>query len=381
MRLHFGYRYIAGRAGKERDMAQKLCSVCGDDIASKKRVKDTRGNYYCEPCFAATRETNKQPATVGTGNAAMPASAPLSTPADGDGVLDLAPEREKPKEDANLFGCSGCKKLVPQRQIRNVDGEFICHSCFAKRNQPQRAASRPSAAKSSKEPKDYEETANAEGWSDSLLGGMTISAAVLALSFGIMFALNYWNGSGAGSILFSSLIAGVETLFLVFKTGGLLLSMIIAAQIMGGISFGYIGSAIYKSLSLFLVLAVINFFIGGPGLNMFGLGTSFIGFAIAFMALFRIDYFEAVILSVVNTLLSLGLAIGMLVATVALLSAAGHDAEMGPGRPGMRHVQPAMPGAVQPDAPMQNENQPAVEDKPADNAGAPGADNKPADNQ
>ncbi len=29
----------------------KLCCICSQDIAGKKRTKDQQGNYYCAPCF------------------------------------------------------------------------------------------------------------------------------------------------------------------------------------------------------------------------------------------------------------------------------------------------------------------------------------------
>jgi hypothetical protein len=37
----------------QRTDQRKLCTVCGADISSRKRIKDRHGNYYCEPCWAA----------------------------------------------------------------------------------------------------------------------------------------------------------------------------------------------------------------------------------------------------------------------------------------------------------------------------------------
>lgn len=41
---------------------QKLCVVCGQDVAGKPRTKDPKGRYYCQPCYDALmgRDTSLQ---------------------------------------------------------------------------------------------------------------------------------------------------------------------------------------------------------------------------------------------------------------------------------------------------------------------------------
>lgn len=35
------------------DSQRKFCCVCRGDVTQAKRVKDERGQYYCEPCWKA----------------------------------------------------------------------------------------------------------------------------------------------------------------------------------------------------------------------------------------------------------------------------------------------------------------------------------------
>jgi hypothetical protein len=78
-------------------ISAKVCTVCGQDVASQKRVKDQQGRYYCHPCFLKRGGTVK---------------SPTETPD---------------------YACSVCRRLFPASQIYNEDGTFICHGCHAQR--------------------------------------------------------------------------------------------------------------------------------------------------------------------------------------------------------------------------------------------------------
>src|SRR5688572_25304500 len=54
----------------------KMCVACGVDVAGKKRTKDPRGNYYCQPCWdAKVREGKAVPVQAGVGAVAGAAGA------------------------------------------------------------------------------------------------------------------------------------------------------------------------------------------------------------------------------------------------------------------------------------------------------------------
>ena len=227
---------------------QKLCCVCGQDVASKKRVKDPRGQYYCEACYSAyTSKSAVGEKHAATGGVAV--AAPPAPPADD--MLDLAPVREfeTPKED--MFGCSACKKLLPKRQIRNVDGEFICHACYAKRNQIQRGPASAKATSSS-----AGEAGAAFG--DSVIGGLLFTFASMAAVFGIVFGLQFAlalplvAGEQVGTTLKdTSTAAGVGILYSFWNLGFAVvtwLGTLLAVKF--GKGSGTLGSTLWKTFAL-----------------------------------------------------------------------------------------------------------------------------------
>jgi acetyl esterase/lipase len=84
----------------------KICIVCHEDVSHSKRIKDTKGNYYCEPCYAARKQAAKHPDP--------PAPETLSN------ELDLAPTPEPPKQ--RTIPCPGCKKPLSP-------GTVLCINC------------------------------------------------------------------------------------------------------------------------------------------------------------------------------------------------------------------------------------------------------------
>ena len=66
---------------------QKVCCACNIDVANKKRVKDTQGNYYCQPCYENKRADKQVGVAVGTSSARAPETAAVAV-AD---LYDFAP--------------------------------------------------------------------------------------------------------------------------------------------------------------------------------------------------------------------------------------------------------------------------------------------------
>lgn len=44
-------------------VVQKMCRVCGTDVANQKRTKDAAGNYYCQPCYEQAANPKANAAT------------------------------------------------------------------------------------------------------------------------------------------------------------------------------------------------------------------------------------------------------------------------------------------------------------------------------
>jgi hypothetical protein len=289
----------------------KVCQVCGTDVSHQKRTKDAQGRYYCEPCYrtVARRGAAAAPAPI-----PQPPKKPAAIPLDDDdGPIELADDLKKarePEKPQAMFGCADCKKIVPEKQIRNDDGDFVCLACFAKRREKTPVA--VPKKKSSVETPEADE--NPETWKDTLAGGAVISAGVVVLTFGIFLLLQlYMKPRGKHAIppggLLATVLAFSYTVFVVVGAGALMVSMVLAARLLGGIDFGYIGSALWKALVVALGFTLLIYFGSrSETLGMLGYALNGIALLVAFVVVFRIDFFEAMILSAVNFLLFLGLA-------------------------------------------------------------------------
>jgi hypothetical protein len=299
--------------------AVKVCHVCAADVSQKKRTKDSKGRYYCEACYKAQHAKATGAAVMG--EAEPPAAAEprksVPVPAEDDGLIELADDLKKanaPAPEQAMFACLNCKKIVPEKQIRNDDGEFVCLACFAKRRQ-----SVPSAMprKSSFKETVGEDDENRETWKDTLAGGAIISGGVVLLTFVIFLMLNMFvppvgKGAVAPSGLHATVLAIVQTVFVVVQAGMLLVSMVLAARLLGGIDFGYIGSALWKSLALVLAFSILSFFSErSEALGMLSYALNGLVLLVAFVVIFKIDFFEAMILSAVNFLLFFVMAIAL----------------------------------------------------------------------
>ena len=121
---------------------QKVCVMCGTDVAGKKRTKDTAGSYYCQPCWqsklAVIREA-PQLAAVGANHNSL---AELGA-REAQGV-ELVND---PAEDLGvLVCCPACGMDVPAPEMTTDDfGEPLCGTCHRERNAPLELVDAPAA--------------------------------------------------------------------------------------------------------------------------------------------------------------------------------------------------------------------------------------------
>ncbi|HVS73150.1 MAG TPA: rhomboid family intramembrane serine protease [Phycisphaerae bacterium] len=115
-------------------VVEKRCRVCGKDVAGVKRVKDSAGRYYCEPCAKAAAERAR--------GAAAPVVAPVAPVIETreEDAYELAPVAETARAavrvglgggargDALVAGgptCPSCEKVLSK-------GAKICAGCGIK---------------------------------------------------------------------------------------------------------------------------------------------------------------------------------------------------------------------------------------------------------
>ena len=94
-------------------VVQKLCCICGADVAGQPRMKDKTGAYYCIPCGKADSERKQQ----------RQEQAAVGTP------------------------CKDCAKKLPDEQLQMHNGDKVCEGCMAQRRERQRENSRKFRAK------------------------------------------------------------------------------------------------------------------------------------------------------------------------------------------------------------------------------------------
>jgi len=356
---------------------QKICCACNADVANQRRVKDPQGNYFCQPCYDAKLQeklaiTGSQ-TTTGTAAKRTPAAAtaaavadPYDFPPAETGDISLADDvKPAPASSPDMFGCADCKKLVPSKQIRNDDGDFVCHICFSKR----RAGRTAKPAAKSKSFAEEEGVSSEPGFKDSFLGGVIISGAIILLAFGIFLALNMSGGENNSAMLALNIVAsGLEALFVALAAGSLIASMVILARILGGCDFGTFGGALWKSTAIMLGFFLVNVYLNRlAGMMLYGLGLRGILLILTFIVVFRLEYFEAALLTVINFFILLFLAFAMVVLLASIgrmMSRESYDEDNSPafehrqpgadlqpippaGQPAPAPAQPAAPAAGQ----------------------------------
>lgn len=71
----------------------KICTACGADCADRPRTKDTRGNYFCKPCFddLLARKQRGEKITLRLGDGRGPSRSGPSDALDGLAIEDDSP--------------------------------------------------------------------------------------------------------------------------------------------------------------------------------------------------------------------------------------------------------------------------------------------------
>lgn len=103
---------------------QKRCHICGIDVASQKRIKDRSGNYYCQPCYGATRSRATQEPALD-----LDALENLAIPI---AVADPRPQQPK------LFTCRACGGMFTRDRM---DVSSICVECIRSKSREKLATS------------------------------------------------------------------------------------------------------------------------------------------------------------------------------------------------------------------------------------------------
>src|SRR5262245_38055066 len=71
---------------------EKICTLCGEDVSGKPRVKDVRGRYYCKPCAEQAEARARAASAIAEPDLADPFSAPAESAAVSDADADLLDE-------------------------------------------------------------------------------------------------------------------------------------------------------------------------------------------------------------------------------------------------------------------------------------------------
>lgn len=85
----------------------KICTICGDDVNGKPRIRDREGNYYCVSCD----------------------------------------ESQKQQRQSAQQACPDCGRFFPKDKLEPHGGQFVCPGCVRKRREKyQQTKSRMAAA-------------------------------------------------------------------------------------------------------------------------------------------------------------------------------------------------------------------------------------------
>ena len=299
---------------------QKMCCGCSADVAEQIRVKDQEGRYFCQPCFE-TKTRSKMPEVAIAASPPMARKAPqqVPVPAASDDTYDIAFVEEvkaapPPKSKEEVFGCADCKKLVTQRQIRNDDGDFVCIPCFTRRRKNAPAAGQTSA------PVRRKSFAEEDGVSDvlpfhyTILGGLLISVGIIVFGWFVFLAIELFaprvQRSLPVGIIISAVTATFESFYVMVSAGALIFSLTVVSKILGGCDLGSFGNALWKSLLASTLYTLLLFLLDRTGL-FFMFRFCFLGLFlyVMYIMLFKLDSFEASLLTVINYGISWALAI------------------------------------------------------------------------
>lgn len=94
-------------------MPDKVCVICGADVADKPRVKDAQGKYACQACVQKRQAGTAAKPAAGTKSAAV-----TKKPASQDALWADLPDANDP----NIVRCPECASIIRT-------GKVICGNC------------------------------------------------------------------------------------------------------------------------------------------------------------------------------------------------------------------------------------------------------------
>jgi hypothetical protein len=273
----------------------KICTICGIDVSQTRRVKDSKGNYYCQSCYSKRAPGAAVPAALVVPAPAAPRKAAKPAPKD-DNMYDLVVE-EGPKQAEPLVACSECKRLVPERSARFEDDAFVCMPCVQKRN----AVGKPTRAES-RRPAPDDAAPKPAGFLQSSAGVLLTAIGMVVATVLACFVYGYIHqNSLLGALIFGGVFWGYCLILGVL----FMLSMLAASWYMSGMEFGNVFLAFGKAIVVVTVDQLAKRFLQGYdslAMIIFLIEPALIIAMI--MLLYRLDFGEALILMFANWLLS-----------------------------------------------------------------------------
>lgn len=159
----------------------KVCVVCREDCSSRPRTKDSRGNYYCTPCYEQRLEQVRQ----GKAPTLVPPVIDDAAPKLDDDIFALDPsliaQEASPAGGASTSACPSCGMGVQP-------GGIICMNCGCNLQTGQSLRT--------KVRRDH--SAAVSGATNLLLNPMSVGVAAL-LFFAVMSVIGLQSAEGAAA--------------------------------------------------------------------------------------------------------------------------------------------------------------------------------------
>jgi hypothetical protein len=98
---------------------EKICCVCGENVAGKPRMKDKEGRYWCYECGMADTQRKRQLESAAAGRPASDSSVAAR--------VETVP-------------CPDCQQQFTPPDLVEFEGKFLCPGCIQKRKLAKRRA-------------------------------------------------------------------------------------------------------------------------------------------------------------------------------------------------------------------------------------------------
>ncbi len=288
-------------AGAAPAAGAKVCVVCQKDLHGQSRIKDPKGRYYCELCYAA-HAGGKNSQGAGGGSPASPTAVPETSPFAPQGDLaklaellpadlqPLAPIETSSPADAGVTAvahaapqpaarsgeqfCSRCGRSDASTPLVIRDGKYICAECegflfrgerrqaMAEARRAERASQRNLAGFSRTARRDDREPAS--GWLATILtmvGCLAALAALQLIMLGIASAINpkihIWAHPDVVGGYVSVLTVGR------FAAALLLIAFLVLFKSLSpDADYGNFKTMVIKATALIIVMFVVIFLLG-----------------------------------------------------------------------------------------------------------------------